>query len=204
MDAEGNPKVLDFGLAKPADTGGGASSTTDSVLTTEEGRLLGTPTYMAPEQARGRMIDKRIDVWAFGCVLYECLTGRRAFDGESMGDVLAAVLEKQGLRLHDRDLYVNAAGGLRLAEPAADLGILAAIASSLLDRPLPEHTAWLGEVGLVGEVRAVAHPGLRLREIGRHGFRQVVAPERCREHLPDGLELVPVQTVGEALRVLHR
>jgi serine/threonine protein kinase len=92
---DGRVKVLDFGLAKPADSDDGASSTTDSVLTTEEGRLLGTPTYMAPEQARGRMIDKRIDVWAFGCVLYECLTGRRPFDGESMGDVLAAVLERE-------------------------------------------------------------------------------------------------------------
>lgn len=91
---EGKVKVLDFGLAKPAGDGAGGSSTTDSALTTEEGRLLGTPTYMAPEQARGKPIDKRVDVWAFGCVLYECLTGRRAFAGETMGDVLAAVLER--------------------------------------------------------------------------------------------------------------
>jgi len=92
---DGKVKVLDFGLAKPAGDGAGGSTTTDSVLRTEEGRLLGTPTYMAPEQARGKPIDKRVDVWAFGCVLYECLTGRRAFDGETMGDVLAAVLEKE-------------------------------------------------------------------------------------------------------------
>ncbi|MCZ6597388.1 MAG: protein kinase, partial [Planctomycetota bacterium] len=92
---EGKVKVIDFGLAKPVGTVGEAGSTTDSVLTTEEGRLLGTPTYMAPEQARGKPIDKRVDVWAFGCVLFECLTGRRAFDGETMSDVLAAVLEKE-------------------------------------------------------------------------------------------------------------
>jgi eukaryotic-like serine/threonine-protein kinase len=67
---------------------------TDSVLSTEAGRLLGTPTYMAPEQARGGTIDKRVDVWAFGCVLYECLTGKRAFEGETLTDVLAAVIER--------------------------------------------------------------------------------------------------------------
>lgn len=116
--------------------------------------------------------------------------------------MLAAVLERCGLRLHDRDLYVNAAGGLSLDEPAADLGILAAIASSLLDRPLPDRDAWVGEVGLVGEVRAVAHPALRLREIARHGFRRVVGPERLRKDLPPGLELVAVDTVRDALERL--
>jgi Tol biopolymer transport system component len=92
---DGKVKVLDFGLAKPARESGDASTSKDSVLSTEEGRLLGTPTYMAPEQARGKPIDKRVDVWAFGCVLYECLTERLAFDGETMSDVLAAVLERE-------------------------------------------------------------------------------------------------------------
>jgi Tol biopolymer transport system component len=91
---EGKVKVLDFGLAKPTREGKGGSST-DSVLTTEAGRLLGTPTYMAPEQARGKSIDKRVDVWAFGCVLFECLTAERAFAGETMSDVLAAVLGQE-------------------------------------------------------------------------------------------------------------
>ncbi len=58
------------------------------------GRLLGTPTYMAPEQARGKPIDRRVDVWAFGCLLYECLTGKRAFEGETLTDVLASVLDR--------------------------------------------------------------------------------------------------------------
>ena len=95
LTPEGRVKVLDFGLAKPAEAGSIGSSAIDSVLSTEAGRLLGTPTYMAPEQARGRPIDKRVDLWAFGCVLYECLTGRRAFDGDSLGDVLAAVLQEE-------------------------------------------------------------------------------------------------------------
>ena len=91
---DGKAKVLDFGLAKPAGPDR-AGSSTDSVLATEEGRVLGTPTYMAPEQARGRPIDRRVDVWALGCVLFECLTADRAFRGETLSDVLASVLERE-------------------------------------------------------------------------------------------------------------
>jgi hypothetical protein len=87
-------KLLDFGLARSAYDGEGAGSS-DSVLSTTEGSILGTPTYMAPEQARGQPIDRRVDVWAFGCVLYECLTGQRAFPGKTISDVLAAVLEHE-------------------------------------------------------------------------------------------------------------
>jgi serine/threonine protein kinase len=95
LTPDGKVKLLDFGLAKPAAQGRDAPASTDSVLSTEAGRLLGTPTYMAPEQARGRPIDKRVDVWAFGCVLYECLTAKRAFTGETLTDVLGSVLHTQ-------------------------------------------------------------------------------------------------------------
>ncbi len=94
LTPDGKVKVLDFGLAKPANEGHQGSST-DSVLSTEAGRLLGTPTYMAPEQARGKSIDKRVDIWAFGCVLFECLTVKRAFAGETLTDVFAAVLSRE-------------------------------------------------------------------------------------------------------------
>ena len=95
LTPDGKVKVLDFGLAKPAREAGDTKSSTDSVLSTEAGRLLGTPTSMAPEQARGKAIDRRVDLWAFGCVLYECLTAQRAFAGESLTDVLAAVIERE-------------------------------------------------------------------------------------------------------------
>ena len=92
-------KVLDFGLAKAADTSAGAntggplnSPTITSPAMTQLGMILGTAAYMSPEQARGRAADKRSDVWAFGCVLFEMLTGRRAFDGDDISDTLAAVL----------------------------------------------------------------------------------------------------------------
>lgn len=94
LTPEGVAKVLDFGLAKSLRVDSGTNPA-DSSLATEDGRLLGTPTYMAPEQARGKSIDRRIDVWAFGCVLYECLAGKRAFPGSTVSDVLAAVIERE-------------------------------------------------------------------------------------------------------------
>ena len=95
---EGVVKVLDFGLAKPLidkSSGTAVTAKPDSFLITEEGMVLGTPTYMSPEQARAKPVDQGTDIWAFGCVLYECLTGRRAFGGESMTDVLAAIASEE-------------------------------------------------------------------------------------------------------------
>ncbi len=117
--------------------------------------------------------------------------------------MLCAVLQKAGLPLHDRDVFVNAAGGLRLQEPAADLAILAAIASSLLDRPLPSDLALFGEVGLVGELRATSRAGQRLREADRHGFRRVAAPARVAGDAPEAVTVVGLRTVGELLTLLR-
>ena len=95
---EGSVKILDFGLAKPVrPKAAGSGMTTaeeDSFLLTEEGLILGTPTYMSPEQARGKPVDRRTDLWAFGCVLYECLTGERPFQRGSMTDMFAAIVSE--------------------------------------------------------------------------------------------------------------
>jgi serine/threonine-protein kinase len=99
---DGRVKLLDFGLAKIFEGDAGASSapsaTRSPTLTargTAAGMILGTAAYMSPEQARGKPVDKRTDVWAFGAVLYEMLTGKRAFEGETVSDTLAAVLMKE-------------------------------------------------------------------------------------------------------------
>src|SRR3989454_6776185 len=99
---DGTVKVLDFGLAKLTDAAAGSSvgpgglsqspTITTPAMMTGVGVILGTAAYMAPEQAKGRAADTRSDVWAFGCVLYEMLTGNRAFEGEDVSDTLAAVL----------------------------------------------------------------------------------------------------------------
>ena len=94
---EGKVKVLDFGLAK-AFRGDGApaeNSPTVSVFASQEGSILGTPAYMSPEQARGKPLDKRTDIWSFGCVLYEALAGRKAFAGLTLSDTLANVLQHE-------------------------------------------------------------------------------------------------------------
>jgi len=85
-------KVLDFGLAKTTDVAGAELATTGRTV---EGMVLGTASYMSPEQARGQPVDKRTDVWAFGCVVYEMLAGRKAFSGGTVSDILAAVLERE-------------------------------------------------------------------------------------------------------------
>src|SRR5262245_41993660 len=97
---DGTVKVLDFGLAKPtgaesSDVEGLSNSPTLRTLASSPGMILGTAAYMSPEQAKGRPIDRRTDIFAFGCVLYEMLTGKRAFEGEDMSDTLAAVLRAE-------------------------------------------------------------------------------------------------------------
>ncbi|HXJ15990.1 MAG TPA: protein kinase [Candidatus Polarisedimenticolia bacterium] len=101
---EGTVKVLDFGLAKALDPGATSSPTgtaplqdspTLTAAATQAGVILGTAAYMSPEQARGKTVDRRADIWAFGCVLYEMLTGKRPFEGETVTDVLAALVVKE-------------------------------------------------------------------------------------------------------------
>jgi eukaryotic-like serine/threonine-protein kinase len=90
-------KLLDFGVAKLLEPSAVADSaaTVTAVAVTQARTIVGTPAYMSPEQARGSPVDQRTDIWAFGCVAYECLTGRRAFDGRSQAEVLAKVLESE-------------------------------------------------------------------------------------------------------------
>jgi DNA repair protein RadA/Sms len=119
--------------------------------------------------------------------------------------LLIAILEKRlGLHLHGEDVYLNVAGGIRVTEPAVDLGVATAIASSFRDRPIDPGTVIMGEVGLGGEVRAIPHLEARLREAEKLGFQQAVIPEPQRPlgALAGTLHIIPVTSVAGAFESL--
>jgi DNA repair protein RadA/Sms len=117
--------------------------------------------------------------------------------------ILIAVLDKRcGVPLDSQDVYVNAAGGLQVKEPASDLAVAAAMASAAADRPLPARTLWVGEVGLAGELRSVGQLTDRLAEAAKLGFDRAVVPQAAMKGLraPAGLKVLPASTLEEALR----
>src|SRR6266480_698752 len=133
-------------------------------------------------------------------------TARRMASGvdQQRLSLLLAVLEKRaGLNLMGDDVFVNIAGGMTVDEPASDLGVVAAIASSVRNRAIPQTTAMFGEVGLAGEVRGITQAGLRIREAAQMGFTRCIMPEAnidpADRQLAKDCELVGVRTVGEAL-----
>ena len=121
--------------------------------------------------------------------------------------LLLAVLEKRcGIPFFNSDVYVNAMGGIRLSEPSVDLAICASLASSAVDIPIDKYTAVFGEVGLTGEIRAVAYADKRVNECIKTGFKRVILPAKnmksCEKYKKD-IELVPVQYVGQMLKALN-
>ncbi len=134
-------------------------------------------------------------------------TGKRMTQGVDQNRValLIAMLEKHvGLQLVGDDVFVNIAGGLEVDEPAADLGIVAAIASSFKNAPVDSHTAVFGEIGLTGEVRGTTQPGVRAREAQALGFQKIVMPASNTAGLERllGVSIVGVRSVQEAMSEL--
>nr|WP_231908766.1 DNA repair protein RadA [Candidatus Nitrospira inopinata] len=132
---------------------------------------------------------------------------KRVANGVDLNRVslLLAVMEKRlGVHLSGQDVYVNVVGGLRIDEPATDLGIVAAVTSSLREIPVEPGLLILGEVGLGGEVRAISQAELRIREAAKMGFKRCLLPERNLMKLDaiDGMELIGIQDVREALNVV--
>ncbi len=129
---------------------------------------------------------------------------RRTPNGVDMSRLLlvSAVLSKRmGLRLYEQDIFVNIVGGLKISEPASDLAMALAIASSYYDRPLPADVAIIGEIGLSGEVRTVNQMSMRLNEAAKIGFKRVLMPKTRRklEDVPKGLQLIQVRNIAEAM-----
>jgi DNA repair protein RadA/Sms len=131
---------------------------------------------------------------------------RRTPNGIDMNRLLllVAVLSKRlGLKLGDQDVFVNVIGGLHIGEPAVDLAVAAAIASSYRDAPIAPDVAMIGEVGLSGELRAVGQLPARLNEAAKLGFKRVLIPKtyRLSDNLPDKIEIATARSLGEALEI---
>jgi DNA repair protein RadA/Sms len=147
-----------------------------------------------------------IDIQALAAQTYYGMP-RRTVNGMDQGRIalLLAVLEKRaGQKLFNQDVYINVAGGMEINEPAADLAVCLAVASSLVGQALPQDYAVMGEVGLAGEVRAIPQAERRLTECMRLGFSNVVLPRENvkRIHIPDGMKACGVDTLAQALAVL--
>jgi len=119
--------------------------------------------------------------------------------------LLVAVMEKKlGMHLMDHDIFMNVVGGIRVDEPAVDMGIVSAVASSFLDKSIRDRTVVLGEVGLTGEVRAIGHIENRVAEAKKMGFTKCFIPESNLKHMTEtnGIKLIGIKTVSEAMEVL--
>jgi DNA repair protein RadA/Sms len=119
--------------------------------------------------------------------------------------LLVAVLEKRmGLKLYNQDIFLNVAGGIRVDEPAMDLGITVSVASSLLDKPVPPKTVLFGEVGLTGEVRGVSQAEVRVRESIKLGFERCLLPKtnKGRMKKDEAIQLKGVESLGEVVKLL--
>ncbi|MFN2108180.1 MAG: DNA repair protein RadA [Anaerolineae bacterium] len=130
---------------------------------------------------------------------------RRTVNGLDFNRLLltiAVLTRRVGQRLDEQDIFANVVGGLQIEEPAADLAVAVALASSLRDQPVPADVAVVGEVGLSGEVRSVGQLESRMSEASRLGFSKIIIPrsmQRKQLRQPEGLTLVPVRSVGEAI-----
>jgi len=178
--ADSTVKVLDFGLAKAMETAGPsaadpANSPTLTARATQLGVILGTAAYMSPEQARGKPVDKRTDIWAFGCVLFEMLAGKRAFAGETVSDTLAAVLKT------DPDWT---------ALPEATPASLRNLLRRCLDRDVKQRLRDIGEARVaVSRIEAGAlDPPIELKWTGESGSQSAApANERVSRSLSERL-----------------
>ncbi len=125
-------------------------------------------------------------------------------DGNRVALLVAVMEKKLGLHLMGHDIFMNVAGGVKVDEPAVDLGIISAIASSFLDRPIQDGTVVIGEVGLTGEVRAVGQVDVRVAETKKMGFRRCIVPRSCLKRMTpiDDMALVGVSTLSETVETL--
>jgi len=125
-------------------------------------------------------------------------------DSQRLALMIAVIEKKLGMALGDQDIFLNAVGGVRATEPAADLAVASALLSSFTDRSIPPGTLVFGEVGLAGEVRRVSRAAERINEAARLGYRRIIAPSANADQvpMPSGVEMVAVSRINELIPVL--
>jgi DNA repair protein RadA/Sms len=127
----------------------------------------------------------------------------QGLDQTRLAMLLAVLHRHAGIAVHDQDVFVNAVGGVRIAEPAADLAVVLAVVSSFRNRPLPEKLVAFGEIGLAGEVRPAPRGQDRLREAAKLGFRRALIPRaNAPKQALDGIEVIAVERLADALAEL--
>ena len=216
---DGTVKVLDFGLAKALDTapeGDPSQSPTLTAAATQMGVIMGTAAYMSPEQARGKPADKRADIWAFGCVLYEMVTGGRAFGGSGTSEVLAGVIKSEpnwsalpgdlSATLHtylrrclqkDPKQRVRDIGDLRLVMEGAFESVVIVPGSRVTLSKLP---LWLQPVPVtLGAVTALVVAGLIVGPRNQEAVEPSTAQVRFEVSVPEGLSMTFMQESPLAL-----
>lgn len=120
-------------------------------------------------------------------------------DSTRLNMLLAVLTRHAGLKVYDKDVYANAAGGFPVRDTAADLALAAAISSAVKNQALDPKTAYFGELGLTGELRPVALPELRIKELARMGFTTIICPPLKNLKTPEGIKLMQAKTISEAL-----
>ncbi|WP_447972683.1 DNA repair protein RadA [Nitrospira sp. Kam-Ns4a] len=190
----------EIGVFEMKDTGlDEVGNPSELFLAERPGRSAGSVVVSSVEGTRPILVELQALVSPTGYPM-----ARRVANGVELNRValLVAVMEKRlGVHLSGQDVYVNVVGGIQIDEPAIDLGIVAAVLSSLRDQPIDSGTVVFGEIGLGGEVRAISQAELRLREAAKMGFRRCVLPERNLAKLDPvtGLDVVGVRDIRQAL-----
>ncbi|MDD5438043.1 MAG: DNA repair protein RadA [Patescibacteria group bacterium] len=173
------------------------------VITDPSVALLDARVAAAAGSAVGAMLEGRrpllVELQALVTAAGYSAPVRKAngLDASRLNMLLAVLTRHAGIQVYDKDVFANAAGGLSVRDPGADLALAAAIASAVKNQPNDPKTAFFGEIGLTGELRPVALPELRIKEIARMGFKTVVCP--TLKNPPAGIEVVQCKTVREAL-----
>lgn len=195
--------VNELGLFQMHETGMAAvENPSELLLSARAKNVPGSCVHCAIEGSRPMLVD--VQALALQTAYGMPRRTTNGFDGGRLALLLAVLEKRAGLSLFNQDVYINIAGGLALSEPAADLALCAAVASSVRGACIPGDWAVMGEVGLAGEIRSIGQAERRLAECARLGFKTAVIPRENmkRLHAPEGMRIYGVETLYEALSIM--